>query len=260
MDVGRNGGSRVTHTKAHTGARNRIFFTLFILVFFIAVLLVVYLRSPFALVKSVSVEGAESVSAQEILNDSGVSVGENLFAVSVSRVQSRLLEDFPILAHVTVLRSITHQTIVISLRERTLAGILAADGSLYQVLADGTVLDRDPAGIGVNEPIITTALPVTISLGTKVNSPPLLALCAQLPELPSAYTSPLSELHIEEYEGHPVIMAFTRDGFEVRMPVTNLMGSLRLYYAVHSKLVASHVAPGLVDLMTGQEAVYKPFT
>ncbi|MCY0874835.1 MAG: FtsQ-type POTRA domain-containing protein [Firmicutes bacterium] len=249
----------MTHTKSQAGVRNRIFFTLFILIFFIAVLLVVYLRSPFALVKSVAVQGAQSVSPQEILSDSGITVGENLFQVEPNRTQNRLLEDFPILSAVTVTRSFTQQSIVIRLRERSLAGILAADGSLYQILADGTVLDRDPAGVGASEPIITTAMPVSISLGQRVNNPALLSLCEQLPKLPSAYTSPLSELHIEMYNGSPVIMAFTRDGFEVRMPVTGLAASLRLYYAVHSKLVASHVAPGLVDLMSGQEAVYKPF-
>lgn len=249
----------MTHTRPSAGVRGRIFFTIFIMLFFIAVLIAVYVRSPLAEVKSVEVQGAQSVSPQEILNDAGITVGENLFKVQVASVQTRLLEDFPILSKVAVSRSFVHQSVVISLRERTLAGILAADGSLYQVLADGMVLDRDPTGVGVNQPIITTALPVVISLGTRLGNPSLLALCKQLPTLPSADTSDLSELHLENYEGRPVIMAFTRDGFEVRMPVANLAASLRLYLAVHSKLVTSHVAPGLVDLMSGQEAVYKPF-
>jgi len=250
----------VTYTEARaSGQRRRVIFTLFVMLFFGALLIAVYVRSPFAIVRSVVVTGEQNVPVQSLLRDSGIYVGENLFKVPTQQAQVRLKEDFPILAHVSIARSFLSQVVTIKVNERALAGILAVDGVLYRVLADGTVLDRDPTGVGVNAPIITTSYRLNISLGQPVSVPAIRSLCSQLPALPSFETAQLSELHVEDYQARPTVLAFTRDGFEVRMPVAGLESSLQLYVAIHSKLTASHVAPGLIDLMNSQEAVYKPF-
>lgn len=246
-------------TEVGSGSKHRVVWTLFVMIFFILILFALYMRSPFAQVKVVTVTGERSVAAADLLRDSGITVGENILQIPMASAQARLLEDFPILSSVAIDRSFTHQSVVIIVREHTLAGILAADGSLYRVLQDGIVLDKDPTGVGVQDPILTASFPLAVSLGQRLTNPALLSVCAQLPSLPFADIQQLSELHVMSGPTGPVILAFTRDGFEIRMPVAHMKASLHLYDEVHAKLLASHVAPGLVDLMSGEQAVYKPY-
>ena len=257
---GRPGGSRpdLETRRDGSGAVRRIAYTALILIFFAVIAGVAYMRSPFSEIQSVRVTGAADLSAGQILQDSGVRTGENILKVSAAAVANRLLADFPLLSAVTVRRDFFRRAVVISVRERRLAGILAADGALYEVLANGVVLSRDPSGTGVNRPIITIAAPLSISLGARVTQPDLLSVCRQLPAVAPADQASLSSLDVDG-AGPGTLLAFTRDGFEIRMPVANLARSLRLFYAVHQRLVAAHVAPGLVDIMANGQALYKPY-
>lgn len=257
---GRPGGSRpdLETRRDGSGAVRRIAYTALILIFFAVIAGVAYMRSPFSEIQSVRVAGAADLSAGQILQDSGVRAGENILKVSAAAVANRLLADFPLLSAVTVRRDFFRRAVVISVRERRLAGILAADGALYEVLANGVVVGRDPSGAGVNRPIITIAAPLSISLGARVTQPDLLSVCRQLPAVAPADQASLSSLDVDG-AGPGTLLAFTRDGFEIRMPVANLARSLRLFYAVHQRLVAARVAPGLVDIMANGQALYKPY-
>ena len=239
--------------------RHRMTYTIWIVAFFIAVSVAIYIRSPLADIKDITVQGAINLSVADIIQDSGMSVGESLLSVSNAKTTNRLLSDYPILKSVVVNRNFITQTVTIHVKEKTIAGILAAGGSLYRVLTDGTVLDRDPTGLGVSAPIITTFFPVIVSLGERLTDPSLLQIFAQLPYLPAADANQLSELHVEDYQGTQDILAFTRDGFEIRMPTTNMVRSMQLYDVIHQKIQQAHVAPGLINVMNGDEAVYQPY-
>lgn len=234
-------------------------YTFLILIFFAVIAGVAYIRSPFAQVQSVQVVGARDVDATLLLRDAGVSAGENMFSISPAAISGRLLADFPLLKSVKVERDWLTRRVLIAVQERRLAGILDANGNLYQILADGIVLGRDPSGIGVDKPILTTNMPLSISLGSRVNDPALLSVCRQLPGIPPNLLAPISSISVTTSHGQETLLAFTRDGFEVQMPVGGMQDSLALYAGIHARLVASGVKPGLVVVMSGGQAVYKPY-
>ncbi len=247
---------------AHTpeGAhKRRIVFSVFVIIFFLFISFVVYIRSPLARVQKITVSGAKDINASFILHATGIAVGQNLFVLSPSDAKHRLLSDFPILQHAVITRDFWTQSVSIRLTERTIAGILVSGGNLYEVLADGTILTQDPAGYGVNRPLITTSDPIAVGLGVRLTDPSLIAVCNQLPFIPGNDLTQLSELHVMMYEGHPSILAFTKDQFEIRMSIHHIASSLALYDAIHQRLINQHAAPGLINLLGGGLGVYQPF-
>ncbi len=239
--------------------KRRITYTLLILIFFILVLFAIYIRSPLATVKTVRVTGAADIAAALLIRDTGIKDGQNLFKVPVAGAQQRLLADFPLLLSARIERNFLRRSVTIVVVERSVAGLLEANGGFYTVLADGTVLENDSAGVGVNKPILSTSQPLSISLGSKLQNSGLLSICRQLPGIPSAEVAQLSELHVEPMNGRLSILAFTRDGFEIRMPISHIRASLALYDAIRRKLALLHVGPGMVDLISSQNGVYKPY-
>ena len=241
------------------GPGRRVAYTVLITVFFVIVGAVAYLRSPFALVKRVSVSGNTDIASYLLLRDAGIAPGQNLFELPVAKAQNRLLSDFPILQSVSIRRDYLAQSVDIAVRERAIAGTLDASGTLYEVLADGVVLSRISFGAGGNRPIISSGGPLSVSLGSRLTNPALLSICRQLPGLPAELAAQISELHVTTAGGSSMVEAFTRDGFEIQMPVAHLAASLALYDGVHARLISLRVAPGIVDILAGGRAVYKPF-
>ncbi len=245
-----------TPEKAH---KRRIVFSVFVLIFFLFISFVVYIRSPLARVQKIAVSGANDIATSFILHDTGIAVGQNLFALSPGNAKRSLLSDFPILQNAVITRDFWTRSVSIRLTEHTIAGILVANGNLYEVLADGTILTQDPAGYGVNRPLITTSDHINVGLGMRLTNPSLLAVCKQMPSIPENDLAQLSELHVMMYEGQPSILAFTKDQFEIRMPIHHIASSLALYDAIHQRLINQHAAPGLINLLGGGLGVYQPF-
>ncbi len=242
------------------GPGRRVAYTVLIIIFFVVIAAVAYLRSPFSLARAVRVSGNTDIASYLLLRDAGLAPGQNLFQMPVASIETRLLSDFPILSSVNIQRDYLTRTVDIAVRERAVAGTLDASGILYEVLADGVVLARDPSGGGGNRPILSTSAPLSVSLGSPLTDPSLLSICRQMPYLPAALVAQISELHVAFASGEPYVEAFTRDGFEIQMPVAHLAASLAAYNSVHARLTSLHVAPGVVDIMAGGRAVYKPFS
>ena len=229
-----------------------------LLVLFLLLLAAVYLESPYVKVRSVVVQGATGLSNQ-LIADVNINAGANMFTVNSRLVANRLLADFPILKTVSVRRNLIRQQIIIVVQEKKVAGLLDSGGVLYRLLSDGTVIDTDPEGVGVNLPIITTATPLTVNLGVPVSDPDIVTLCQEFIQIPTETLSSFSEFHLEIWRGSTAVLAYGQDGFEVRMPLTSLASSLRLYASIHSKLLQLHRKPGLIDLISNKEGIYTPF-
>lgn len=237
----------------------KITYTILIMIFFLAVLFAIYMESPLAKVKQIAIIGSGNIESTVLIRDSEIVVGQNLYQMPILSIENRLLTDFPMLDRVNIKRNFMEQKVIIDVKERKLAGLLEADGSFYTILADGTVLQKDTTGTGIQGPIISTTAPLSISLGSKVTDPGLLALCAQLPEVPQSERASLSELHVQTLDSQEEIVAFTRDGFELFIPLHQLVHALHLYQAIHAKLIAMGVAPGIIDFISSGQGVYQPY-
>ena len=239
--------------------RTRFILGIVLLLFFLLLLVAVYLKSPYAKIRAIAVKGATGLSASMLISDAQIKVGENLFLVSGSAVSQRLTEDFPIIKRVVLSRNLLQQSVQLVVEEKKIAGILDSGGSLYRLLSDGTVLDRDQEAVGINLPIITTVKPLTVNLGSPVNDPSVILLCHELSSIPASYLNSFSEFHLQPWQGTTAILAYSKDGFEVRMPIASLVSSLKLYLSIHAKLLQLHRKPGLIDLFNSHTGIYTPF-
>lgn len=145
----------------------KITYTILIMIFFLAVLFAIYMESPLARVKQIAIIGSGNIESTVLIRDSGIIVGQNLYQLPILSIENRLLTDFPMLDRVNIKRNFMEQKVIIDVKERKLAGLLEADGSFYTILADGTVLQKDTTGTGIQGPIISTTAPQSISLGVK---------------------------------------------------------------------------------------------
>lgn len=240
--------------------RNRWILGMILLVFFLFLLIAVYLRSPYAKIRSLHAVGAPDLAAGMLFKDVNLSIGENLFTVSGQAVSYRLLADFPILSSVQLQRNILQQSITLVLHEKKVAGILDNNGSLYRLLSDGTVLDQDPAAVGINLPIISSADRVAVTIGERLQNAAVLVLLQQMSQMSANSLDMFSEFHIEPWQGTTAILGYTKDGFEVRMSIDSVAASVRLFLGIHAKLLQMHAKPGLIDLFSSQTGVYTPYS
>ncbi|MCY0869069.1 MAG: FtsQ-type POTRA domain-containing protein [Firmicutes bacterium] len=241
-------------------ARVRAVSAVLVVLFFFVILFAVYVQSPLAKVQAVRVRGASDLTRSELLADAGIHVGQSLLELAIAAAKRRLLRDFPVLSSVRIESDGWTRVVTIRVTQRPLAGLLAASGSLYQVLQDGLVLQKDPTGVAADVPIISTGFTIDVSLGQVLDNSALIALCEQLPGIPRGDLADIASLHVVDQAGTYGVEAFTDDGFLVSMPVRNLLRSLKLFLAIHSKLVAHDIAPGVITILSDGRGTYQPFT
>jgi cell division septal protein FtsQ len=240
-------------------ARLRAVSAVLVILFFFVILFAVYVQSPLAKVQAVRVQGASDLARRELLADAGIHVGESLLGLPVAAAKRRLLRDFPVLSSVDVESDGWTRVVTIQVTQRPLAGLLAASGSLYQVLQDGFVLEKDPTGIAPDVPMISTDFPVSVSLGQVLANKALVSVCEQLPGIPRRDLADIASLHVMDQAGTYTVEAFTDDGFLVVMPVTDLRRSLDLFLSIHAKLIAHNIAPGVITILSDGRGIYQPF-
>ena len=135
-----------------------LFKVLAVLITAVAILLAM---SVFFKISRVDVAGAESYSAEEIIEASGIEVGENLFFVDRFGAASRIFVALPYIDSVTVTRQLPNH-ILITVSESKGAACVLFDGDRYAVNHNGKVIsavDESEAeglirvtGIEVKEP------------------------------------------------------------------------------------------------------------
>jgi cell division protein FtsQ len=113
-----------------------LFKVLAVLITAVAILLAM---SVFFKISRIDVAGAESYSAEEIIEASGIEVGENLFFVDRFGAASRIFVELPYIDSVTVTRQLPNH-ILITVSESKAAACVTYDGGLYAVNHNGKVI------------------------------------------------------------------------------------------------------------------------
>jgi len=100
--------------------------------------------SAFLRVKDIVVEGASMYSADEVVESSGLSAGDNLLLIDSHSVSTRILEELPFVSEVTVNR-ILPDSVSIEITESIATAYLTFAGEVYIIDSSGRVLSRSPA-------------------------------------------------------------------------------------------------------------------
>ncbi|MCM3171120.1 MULTISPECIES: cell division protein FtsQ/DivIB [Paenibacillus] len=185
-----------------------------LLLLFIALLAVLFFRSSMSRISEIEITGNVYTSTSELLEKSGLKVGEQFFGTSSSEIIEQLKTDKAI-SNVTVDKQFPG-TIHIKVEEYpTVAYELAADGALKAILASGTSLIVPPTiGVAVEKPILTQ---------WKADDPLKAKLSEVLATIPNELTTDISEIIPNPTPSFPdQIRIYTKSQFEVITTVSML--------------------------------------
>lgn len=151
---------------------------------FIVLLAVLFFRSSLSRVSEIRFDGNVFSTRDQLLNRSGLAVGDQYFGVSSSDISEKLRE-IQSIQQVTVDKQFPG-IIAIHIKEfATVAYELQSDGSLRAILANGTSVGVGSSGIAVEKPILTK---------WKSDDPYKAKLCDALSRIPGEWTADISEI------------------------------------------------------------------
>ncbi len=109
----------------------------------------IVMMTIFFKVNTISVEGAEKYSAEEITNALDISKGDNLYLWNKMKVQEHLLEKLPYLDSVRIRRHLPDALVLTVTECRAAAAVKAEDGSYYYISSTGKILEQSTSDGGL---------------------------------------------------------------------------------------------------------------
>ncbi len=152
--------------------------------------------SPRFSVRSVTVDGTQRRTAEEVATLAGVAIGKNIFAVDPARAEAGILAD-PWIEKAKVVRSLPN-TVEIVVAEREAQALCAIGGELYLVTRDGDLFKKAVSDDPTDLPVITGILPEQITkdrAGVILSNKRVLDVAEDLGKVGIARRYPIQELH-----------------------------------------------------------------
>ncbi|MGO0062061.1 cell division protein FtsQ/DivIB [Brevibacillus fluminis] len=205
---------------------NRRLLTL-LTVFFLAILIVLFVRSPYSKVTLIQVKGNEIYSSQQVITASGLTIGMQFLNVWQSSVQEGMAQ-LPGVKEVTVERQFPGVIVLNVVEHRRVAFYFSPDGKQSLLLENGQVLPEPrPGERVVDRPLVRSW-----------NSQPLLvSLAKSLSQLPVALLAEISDISLTPtaFDKERITM-YMRDGNEVRTIIHLIESRLPWYPSIAKEL------------------------
>jgi cell division protein FtsQ len=164
------------------------------------------LTSPRFAVTRVEVTGAERRPADEIVAESGIASGQNVFSVDLDSARAQILRDAWI-ADVTLARRLPG-TVSIRVVEHKAAALVAA-GSILLADAAGEPFKELGPGDPVDLPVLTGLTPESIAAdreGARTAIRRSVEIAAEYGQGPMAKRAPLQEVHVDPGGGFTLVV------------------------------------------------------
>lgn len=158
----RSGVSREEERRAHRDERRRqqklrrkIFYA--VMIFVVIIIGIVLSLTVFFNIATIEVKGESIYSTEEIISASGIKLGDNLFLLKKSDVQTNVCEKLPFIGSVTVKNSLPSK-VVLTVKQTSVKCAVESDGGYImldetgKVLCKVTTLEEVYEGAGVTLP------------------------------------------------------------------------------------------------------------
>jgi len=152
--------------------------------------------SPRFSVRTVTVDGTQRRTADQVATLAGITIGKNVFAVDPAAAEAGILAD-PWIEKARVVRNLPG-TIEIVVAEREAHALCAIGGELYLVTRDGDLFKKSDADDPIDLPVVTGVLPTQITkdrAGVILSNKRLLDVAEDLAKVGVARRYPIQELH-----------------------------------------------------------------
>ncbi|SEN08660.1 cell division protein FtsQ/DivIB [Lihuaxuella thermophila] len=118
----------------------------FIFLFFTGMLLILFLRSPLSEIKEIQISGNQLLSEREILRNTRLMKGVSYFHVNAEALE-HALETLPEIKEAHVRKVFPNKVYIQVKEEASIAFFRTSAGTVYPVLADGSVLTHRPVSL-----------------------------------------------------------------------------------------------------------------
>lgn len=214
-----------------------------LLLLFIAILVILFFRSPVSQVTEIQFTGSTFSTKEQLLQASGLKAGSQYFGVSPSEVENRLLQ-IKSIQKAVVDKQFPGKINVRIEEYPTVAYELGEGGRLEAILASGSKVAVNSIGIAVEKPILRKWSP---------NDPIKAELCKVLGQIPNELTSDISEIIPAPTASFPDrIKMYTRSRFVVITAVSLLTDKIE-----YLNQVIETAQPGTITMLEAD--TYTPF-
>lgn len=190
----------------------RVFAALFTVVFAFVFIYSVG-SSPLFDIKTITVQGNETIATEKIINLSEIETGDNFFAVRVGKAEENL-EYYPFIEQAEVKRKLFNK-IAILVKERPAIGYVVTPDGYIQVSADARMLAVQQTLNNYNLPVISgVELDELTTLGGVIENKKLQQALKVLSSCDKELLNNLAELNVSQ-DGE--IVAYTNQKLEVRL-------------------------------------------
>ncbi|MEJ8765642.1 FtsQ-type POTRA domain-containing protein [Oceanobacillus sp. HCA-5259] len=206
-------------------ANRRLVF--YMTIFFFLISIIVYLQSPLSEVKQVTVHNNSFIPDEEIVEISGLSEKQNIWAIDFAAIEESL-ENSPIIDKVTVDRKLPN-TVAITVQEKEIIGILEDEEGIYfPVLESGELLET------IEHQSFTGEAPLLIGFTDKEY---LAKAANELNKLPKDILDLISEMYWQPTEDNKNnVLFYMSDGFIVQSSIRDFAEGMTTYPSVVSQL------------------------
>jgi cell division protein FtsQ len=212
---------------------------LLLILFFTMIVVIAYSQSPLSHVKTITINGNGVYSAEEIVNQSGLSNNTNIWKINKEETVSKLQR----LSEIKEAEIEIHwpNTVIIQVKEHKRIAYLKQANNFFPVVENGKILkSRSAKKIPVNSPIL-----FEFKKGAALNQ-----LVKELEKLPSEISNSISEIHYTPKKTDPYhISLFMNDGFEVSATLRSFSEKMVHYPSIISQLDPNK--KGIIDLEVG---------
>lgn len=207
-------------------------------------------------IKEIKVEGSQRFSQEEVIAQSGVQLGQNLFLVSKSQVKTNI-ELQPYL-HFERISYELPGTIVLHVSEKTAYGAVYYDGQYAFIDENGVVLQLSDQPNGV--PLIEGFAPTAASLGAQIQGPTAYQLYAYGQIMPRLMAQSYADKIVEMDITQPAAVHIKTDtGMTIRMgSADNLDTKINWLNTLMPRLIQEGKLTGTLDVTGEKGASYIP--
>ena len=158
---GRSMQAKKVKAKAKHRKRNLILFYLSIFVVIIAAAITLSLTVLFK-ISTIEVTGTSRYSVEDIIKESGISEGNNLFLINKDYAVQNIKEKLPYIGEVTISRKLPG-TVSISVSDATIAGAVSYNGGYLVIDSNGKAVEQlteypEIVGLNISEAVIGTEI------------------------------------------------------------------------------------------------------
>lgn len=204
----------------HAGGKKKkfIFWQSFFFIFVMLLAGYVLLQSPFFIITKITVEGNNNVTAEEIVQVSGLVTGMNIFKADLT-IASAKVKVLPMIKEIEIIRDFP-DTIVLKVIERQPAVLVVMDSDFVELDAEGYYLRKgNVATAGL--PVVTGVQLRALGPGYKIADKGLNVALQVVQELAEQLRNNLSEVHVNNVG---LVTIYTLDGIECKLGTAEDVG------------------------------------